>query len=89
MLDPAVGAGWSLIGVVEVGFDPYSGMLINAPRSRADNNVNALANQTANYDSSPAGQWDNSQGFVGVSNPVYGRLTFGETNSSKWRNGLR
>ena len=89
MLDPAVGAGWSLIGVVEVGFDPYSGMLINAPRSRADNNVNALANQTANYDSSPAGQWDNAQGFVGVSNPVYGRLTFGETNSSKWRNGLR
>ncbi len=65
-----IGYGWSLIGVVEVGFDPYSGMLINAPRSRADNNVNTLANQTANYDSSAAGQWDNSQGFIGVSNPV-------------------
>src|SRR5271166_1762073 len=57
-----LGYGWSLIGVVEAGFDPYSGTLINAPRSRADNNVNAL-------------------GFIGVSNPVYGRLTFGRTNS--------
>ncbi len=80
-MEENIGAGWSLIGVVEVGFDPYSGMLINAPRSRANNNVNALANQTANYDSSPAGQWDNSQGFVGVSNPVYGTLTFGRTKS--------
>jgi predicted porin len=80
-MEEDLGSGWSLIGVVEVGFDPYSGMLINAPRSRADNNVNALANQTANYDSSPAGQWDNSQGFIGVSNPVYGRFTFGRTNS--------
>src|SRR5271166_1315716 len=76
-----IGYGWSLIGVVEAGFDPYSGMLINAPRSRADNNVNALANQTANYNSSPAGQWDDAQGFIGVSNPVYGKLTFGRTDS--------
>jgi len=76
-----LGYGWSLIGVVEAGFNPYSGMLINGPRSRADNNVNALADQTANYNSSRAGQWDNSQGFVGLSNPVYGTLTFGRTNS--------
>jgi predicted porin len=80
-MEEHVSAGWSLIGVVEVGFDPYSGMLINAPRSRADNNVNTLSNQTANYNSSPAGQWDNAQGFIGVSNPVYGTLTFGRTNS--------
>ena len=80
-MEEKIGAGWSLIGVVEAGFNPYSGMLINGPRSRADNNVNALANQTANYNSSRAGQWDNSQGFIGVSNPVYGRLTFGRTNS--------
>ena len=59
---------------MEAGFNPYSGMLINGPQSRADNNVNALADQTANYNSSRAGQWDNSQGFVGVSNPVYGTL---------------
>ena len=80
-MEENIGYGWSLIGVVEAGFNPYSGMLINGPRSRADNNVNALANQTANYNSSRAGQWDNSQGFVGVSNPAYGTLTFGRTNS--------
>jgi hypothetical protein len=49
-----------LIVVVEAGFNPYSGMLINGPRSRTDNNVNKTANQTANFDSSRAGQWDNS-----------------------------
>ena len=80
-MEENIGGLWSLIGVVEAGFNPYSGMLINGPRSRADNNVNALANQTANYNSSRAGQWDNSQGFIGFSNPVYGRLTFGRTNS--------
>ena len=83
-MEEDLGAGWSLIGVVEAGFNPYSGMLINGPRSKADNNVNTLANQTANYNSSPAGQWDNSQGFIGVSNPVYGRLSFGRTNSLAW-----
>ena len=76
-----LGYGWSLIGVVEAAFDPYSGMLINAPRSRTDNNVNPSASQTVNFDSSRAGQWDNSQGYVGISNPVYGTLTFGRTNS--------
>ncbi len=76
-----LGYGWSLIGVVEAGFDPFSGMLINAPRSRTDNNVNAVANQTVNFDSSRAGQWDNSQGFIGLSNPGYGTLTFGRTNT--------
>jgi hypothetical protein len=64
----AIGAGWSLVGVLEAGFNPYSGMLINGPRSRTDNNVNALANQTANYDSSRAGQWDNSLSYIGLVN---------------------
>jgi predicted porin len=26
-----------------------------------------------------AGTWDNGQGFIGVSNPTYGTLTFGRT----------
>ena len=76
-----LGYGWSLIGVVEAALDPYSGMLINAPRSRTDNNVNPFASQTVNFDSSRAGQWDNSQGYIGLSNPAYGTLTFGRTNS--------
>jgi hypothetical protein len=60
-MEEKLGAGWSLIGVAEAGFDPYSGMLINGPRSRADNNVNAIGVQAANFNSARAGQWDNSQ----------------------------
>ena len=76
--------GWSLIGVLEAGVNPYSGMFFNGPRSLADNNArpaNAFPFQTANFDGSRAGQWDNSQGYLGISNPVYGTLTFGRTNS--------
>ena len=76
--------GWSLIGVLEAGVNPYSGMFFNGPRSLADNNArpaNAFPFQTANFDGSRAGQWDNSQGYLGLSNPVYGTLTFGRTNS--------
>jgi predicted porin len=80
-----VGApGWSLIGVLEAGINPYSGMLLSGPRSLTDNNA-AFANKypfsgTA-LDSSRAGQWDNSQGYIGISNNTYGTLTFGRTNS--------
>ena len=91
-------ADWSLIGVLEAGFNPYSGMLINGPRAVANNNVNAANGistvtvngkkytiyndwQSTNFDSSRAGQWDNSQGYVGISNKTWGTLTFGRTNS--------
>jgi hypothetical protein len=76
--------GWSLIGVLEAGVNPYSGMFYNGPRSLAYNNARPSGTfpfQNANFDSSRAGQWDNSQAFLGVSNPVYGTLTFGRTNS--------
>jgi predicted porin len=71
---------WTLIGVAEAGFNPHSLMLVNGPRSMADNNLKAIGYQTSNFDSSRAGQWDNSQGFIGFSNPTYGTLTFGRTN---------
>jgi predicted porin len=76
--------GWSLVGVLEAGVNPYSGMFLSGPRSLAYNNArpaNATPFQNTNFDGSRAGQWDNSQGFLGISNPVYGTLTFGRTNS--------
>ncbi|HZZ21967.1 MAG TPA: porin [Roseiarcus sp.] len=76
--------GWSLIGVLEAGVNPYSGMFFNGPRSLASNNARPAGTfpfQNANFDGSRAGQWDNSQGYLGISNPVYGTLTFGRTNS--------
>ena len=72
---------WELIGVAEGGFNPYSASLINGPRSQADNNLRTVLNQRTEFNTSRAGQIDNSQGFVGVSNPIYGTLTFGRTNS--------
>ena len=76
--------GWSLIDVLEAGVNPYSGMFANGPRSLADNNARPAGTfpfQNANFAGSRAGQWDNSQGYLGISNPVYGTLTFGRTNS--------
>jgi predicted porin len=76
-----IGYGWSLVGTLELGFDPLSGYLTNGPRSLVDNNGKALVLQNANSDSSRAGQWDNSQGFIGLSNKTYGTLTAGRVNS--------
>jgi predicted porin len=76
--------GWSLIGVLEAGVNPYSGMFLNSPRTLAYNNArptNTAPFQNSTFDGSRAGQWDNSQGFLGISSPVYGTLTFGRTNS--------
>jgi predicted porin len=68
---------WELVGAAEAGFNPYSFRLINGPLSQADNNLKTLANQSTMFDSARAGQWDNGLGFIGVSNPTYGTLTFG------------
>jgi len=76
-----IGADWTLIGVLELGFDPYSWQLANGPRSLVENNGLPLANQSANGDSSRAGQIDNSQGFLGVSNATFGTLKFGRVTS--------
>jgi predicted porin len=73
--------GWRLIGVAESGFDPFTLRLINGPASLAANNRYTIAYQTSNFDTSRAGQWDNSQGFFGVSSRNYGILTFGRTNA--------
>jgi predicted porin len=74
-------AGWSLIGNINTDFDPYSLRLSNGPASLVQNNARTLANQTANGDSSRAGQFDNTQGYIGVSNSVYGTLSVGRLNS--------
>jgi predicted porin len=73
--------GWSLIGAVETGFDPYSGALVNGPRSLVQNNGLPLVLQSANSDSSRAGQFDNSVGYLGLSNKTYGTLTVGRVTS--------
>jgi predicted porin len=75
-----LGWGWSIIGTIETGFNPY-GNLANAQKSQVVNNGQALSLQGANADSSRTGQWDNSQGFIGISNKTYGTLTVGRVNT--------
>ena len=73
--------GWSLVGAVESEFNPYSGNLVNGPRSLVQNNGLPLVLQSANSDSSRAGQFDNSVGYIGLSNKTYGTLTVGRVTS--------
>ena len=73
--------GWSLVGALETGFDPYSGNLVNGPRSLVQNNGEALTLQNANSDLSRAGQFDNSVGYIGPGNQTFGTLTVGRVTS--------
>ena len=74
-------SGWSFVGNVNTDFDPYSLRLANGPESLVQNNNKTIGNQSANSDSSRAGQWDNTVGDVGLSNTTYGTLTVGRQNS--------
>jgi predicted porin len=80
-MSEAIGWGWSIIGTVETGFNPYYGYMADAQRSQVQNNGRALTLQSANADSSRTGQWDNSQAFIGLSNKTYGTLTVGRVNT--------
>jgi predicted porin len=73
--------GWSLVGTVETGFDPPNWNIANGQRSLVQNNGRALLQQSYNNDSGRSGQWDNSQGFIGISNPPYGTLVGGRVNT--------
>jgi predicted porin len=69
--------GWAFVFDANLGFDPYSFQLANGPKSLVQNNGVAQINQTTNSDSSRAGQWDNTRGYVGLSNSTFGTLTVG------------
>ncbi len=61
----------------EMGFNPQSGNLADAPKSLIHNNGVALANQKTAGDGSRAGQFFNGQAWGGLSSPEWGTLTFG------------
>ncbi|MDZ5649623.1 porin [Nitrospirillum sp. BR 11828] len=73
--------GWSALFKVETGFNPQSGQLADGPRSMAANNGLALTKQTANGDSSHAGQAFNRAAYVGVSSREWGTVTVGRQNT--------
>jgi predicted porin len=72
--------GWAFIFDLQAGFDPYSLHLSNGPHSVAQNAGVPLTSQDSFADSSRAGQFYNSVGYLGVSSP-YGTLTLFRQNS--------
>jgi predicted porin len=62
---------------LETYFNPTSGNLSDGLKSLTLNNGRSLSAQTANLDSSVAGQLFGGAAFAGVSSPAYGTLTFG------------
>jgi predicted porin len=80
-INEPIAEGWSFVAQAGLGFDPYSLQLANGPYSQSQNNFTPLQFQNSNGDSSRAGQWDNSVGFLGVSNKTFGTLTVGRQNT--------
>ena len=72
--------GWAFIFDLQAGFDPYSLQLSNGARSVFQNAGVPLTSQNAGADSSRAGQFYNSVGYLGV-NSLYGTLTVFRQNS--------
>ncbi|WP_050420595.1 porin [Bradyrhizobium tropiciagri] len=72
--------GWAFVFDLQAGFDPYSLQLANGPHSVAQNAGVPLTSQNSYADSSRAGQFYNSVGYLGVSSP-YGSLTVFRQNS--------
>ncbi|HYA74430.1 MAG TPA: porin, partial [Roseiarcus sp.] len=75
--EPLGSSGFSFVGNAQLGFDPYSLRLANGPQAMAENTQLPLPLQNGNGDSSRAGQWDNSFGYLGVSSKTFGTLTVG------------
>jgi len=75
-----IGSGWSFISQNELAFDPYSLLLSNAPQAM-QNGIGVPQNQQAlPFDSSRWG-WLAATNVVGLSQPVFGTMTFGRQNS--------
>ena len=78
--EPVIENQLNLVGKLETGFNPQSGQLSDAVKSVQMNNGQSLYNQTANADGSRAGQFFNSEAYVGVNSPTYGELVAGRVN---------
>jgi predicted porin len=79
VLEP-IASGWSFVAQAGVAFDPYSGLLSNAPHAEF-NSIHVPENQQSiPYDSSRWG-WLGASNYAGISSPVFGTLTFGRQNA--------
>jgi predicted porin len=76
-----ISGNWSFVFNLQNGFDPYTLQRANGPKSLVQNNTNPLDAQSANGDSSRAGQLFNTVAYAGLSHSTYGMLTVGRQDS--------
>jgi predicted porin len=81
LVDERFAPGWAFIGQLETSFDPYSLQLSDSPYAIAGNRGVPLNQQTAYSDSSRAGQFYNSVGYIGINFDTFGTLTFFRQNA--------
>jgi predicted porin len=80
IIEPLAPGGWSFVAQGELAFNPYSGLLANAPAAEF-NAIGVPQNQwEVPFDSSRWG-WLAAQNYAGVSSPTWGTLTFGRQNT--------
>jgi len=72
---------FSFVFNLEMGFNPTSGKLADAPKSLINNNGKALADRKTAGDGSRAGQFFNGAAFAGFSGKEFGTLTIGRQNT--------
>jgi predicted porin len=80
IIEPIAPGGWSFIAQYELGFDPYSLLLANAPQAM-QNAIGTAQNAEAIPADSSRWGWLNNNQYFGFSQPVYGTLTFGRQNT--------
>ena len=66
-----IASGWSFVFNAQTGFDPYSLERADGPKSLVENNVTAIDSQSANGDSSRAGQLFNTVAYGLASGYLY------------------
>jgi predicted porin len=72
-----IGYGWSVVFNANTGINPNSGLLANASLTDIQNNGLPRASYSEAIDGARAGQPFNDEFYAGISNEMFGTLTFG------------
>ena len=70
--EPIAPGGWAFLARGELAFDPYSGLLANAPQAMQDAKGTAQNTEALPLNSSRWG-WLNTNRYFGVSQPLWAR----------------
>ena len=76
--------GWSVIWDLQIGFNPATGEIADDLKALRQNNGVPLQLQTANQDSSRAGQIFNGDAYGGIKNNLLGELRYGRNTTLLW-----